>query len=119
MNSLPKSHRVIPMSRSIRWASLLVLLAPALVRAEDIEGTLEHGAHDLKNEVSRIPVQWPAKSSTASAVDVVVNGTPLVGQLLEPSFVNESIKATDGNVRKDVVAVVPSVKANETLKVVI
>src|SRR5436305_14553289 len=107
------------MSRSIRWASLLLLLAPALARSQDIEVTLKNGAHDLTNEVLRVPVQWPAKSAATGAVAVVVNGATLVGQLLEPSYANESIKATDGHVRKDVVAVVPSVKANETLKVVV
>jgi hypothetical protein len=107
------------MSRSIRWASLLLLLAPVAGRAQEIEASLKNGSHDLTNEVVRVPIQWPAKRPTPDVIVAVVNGQKLTGQLLEPSFTTEAIKATDGNVRKDLIVVVPSVKANEVLKVAI
>ncbi|HEX3313481.1 MAG TPA: DUF6807 family protein [Gemmataceae bacterium] len=110
------------MAGSFRWASLVLLLSPIVVSAQEIEATLKNGAHDLKNEVVRVPVQWPGKNAglaTDGPVACTVNGTKLVGQLVEPSFVTETIKPTTGHVRKDLIVVVPSVKANETLKVAV
>jgi hypothetical protein len=107
------------MTGSIRWASLLLLLSPIVAAGQGIEATLKNGSHDLTNEVIRVPLQWPAKLEPANEVIVSLNGKTLVGQLVEPSFTTESIKAAAGFVRKDVVAVVPAVKANEVLKIVV
>ena len=107
------------MAGSLRWASLLVIVSPIVAFGQEIEATLKNGDHDLTNEVLRVPLQWPAKANATNPVSVSVNGAKLVGQLVEPSFVTEAIAAKDGAVRKDLIAVVPSVKANETLKVVV
>ena len=111
--------RGFPMTGSFRWTSLLLLLSPLVAGAQEIDAILKNGVHDLKNEVVRVPLQWPAKHSASNPVACTVNGKKLVGQLVEPSFANEAIKANEGSIRKDLLVIVPEVKANETLKVVV
>ena len=103
------------MNRQYRWSLTLLLLLPHTAPAQEIEFTLENGKHDFDPTPVRVPLQWPKDKAVPKLVRLNSEKKRSYGQLVEPSFGTDKIKAEDGKIRKDVVFLT-HMKSNETAR---
>jgi hypothetical protein len=104
------------MNRYCLWLIALLVLAPLTAHAQNIEITLENGKHDLDLSPVRVPLQWPKDWKQPKLLAAqIVGGEQRLGQLIEPNFATENVKAKDGHVRKDLLFLA-AMKAGERMR---
>ncbi len=92
--------------------AILVLFSPT-AEAQNIEFTLENGKHDIDPFPVRVALQWSKDVAVPKLVKLKSETKSSFGQLVDPDFVTDKIKADDGKIRKDVIFFLTHMKAGE------
>ncbi len=101
-----KSRRVVAAFAALLW------IVP-VGSSQELRIVVENGKQAIAATPLRVPIQWDAKEKSPAGLRLVAGSTTAWGQLTEPSFRTESVKADPGKVRKDLLFIATDIKPNE------